>query len=170
MGRSGGPKVITDHFLTMEVARLTGLSKYMVDYLCRHGILTASLSKSRGHGRHRRFSFTDILLGRAIKHLLDAGVSVLALRRALGTLRDVLHRDFGKELREHRVVIKGGVPLLCEQGASPVDLIAKGQLVFGFMIETQELRLRATKVRELRERRIHARVQRAWRVRRERLA
>ena len=171
MARKGSKKVVASHYLTGEVARLSGLSKHMIDYLCRHGLLTASMSGAcRGYGRHRKFSFTDVLLAKSIGHLLQADVSIMAMRKALATLRDVLHRDVAEDLRDHRVVIKGGVPLLIPHGAAPINLLAKGQLTFGFILEAEDLWRRAERERKQRLAMMAARMERAAQLRKERVA
>jgi DNA-binding transcriptional MerR regulator len=161
---------VLDFFSSGEVATLSGLSKYMVDYLCRHGLLTASHSRDRGYGKRRRFNFTDILLAKTIKEMLSANVSVLSLRKALMELRRQLHFESPSVLRDKRILIRGGVPYLLEPAAPPRDLLAGGQMVFSFVLEIRHLWQTAEPIRARRQQTERARIERALRRQRERVA
>jgi DNA-binding transcriptional MerR regulator len=143
----------------------------MVNYLCRHGLLTASLpDDDRGYGKRRRFSFTDVLLARAIREFLIAGVSVLSMRRTLEQLRRQLHVDSAAALRDKRIVIRGGVPYLSRTDEPPIDLLARGQMAFGFVLDIEDLWSRAGPLRQAREKRKRERMERALQMKRERIA
>jgi DNA-binding transcriptional MerR regulator len=163
------PTVLVE-FYTGEVQELSGLSKHMVDYLCRHGLLTVSRSKERGYGKRRRFNFTDILLARSIKELLQAGVSVLSMRAALIELRRQLHSDSPATLRDSRIVIRGGVPYLSRPDEPPSDLLARGQMAFSFVLEIEDLWQKAEPLHEKREAAKWDRIERAMKTRRERMS
>ena len=169
MSRRSSKKVV-DHYLAGEVAKLAGLSRHMIDYLCRHGVLTASVSGKRGYGVQRQFNFADILLARTIRELLDSGVSVLAMKRALRTLRGLLESGVPASLRDTGVVIRGGVPYLAEPGEAPIDLLSKGQLAFSFVLDVEQLWNRATRVHAKREANTRDRIKRALALRQRRLA
>jgi hypothetical protein len=68
-------------FGTNAVAALTGLSRYMIDYLYRSAIVTPAMTRSRGagRGRARRYSCKDLVLLRTYAGLLERGVSVKRL-------------------------------------------------------------------------------------------
>jgi DNA-binding transcriptional MerR regulator len=161
--------VLTE-FYTADVQQLSGLSKHMIDYLCRHGLLTASGSESRGYGKRRRFNFTDILLARSIRELLQAGVSVSSMRRALLQLRAQLHSDSPEALRDTRIVISGGVPYLSMPDTPLYDLLAGGQMAFSFVLEIQDLWHRAEPIHAQRQAAMRARIARAMKTRRERMS
>jgi DNA-binding transcriptional MerR regulator len=163
------PAVIVE-FYSGEVQQLSGLSKHMVDYLCRHGVLTVSRSQARGYGKRRRFNFTDILLARSIRELLQAGVSVLSMRTALDELRRQLHSDSPATLRDKRVVIRGGVPYLSRLDDPPTDLLARGQMAFSFVLEIEDLWQKAGPLHEQREAAKWSRIERALKTRNERIA
>jgi|SRR6185437_15037873 len=157
-------------FRTGEVQRLSGLTKYMVDYLCRHGLLSASLSQGRGYGKRRLFSFTDILLARSLKKLLAGGISVLALRTVMAQLHEELNSDSPAVLRDTRVVIRGRKVYLSKPDRFPSDLMAGGQLSFSFVLEIEELWDHAEPIRAARRAAEVERLNRALRIRRERKA
>jgi DNA-binding transcriptional MerR regulator len=161
---------VVDSFLSGELAGLTGLSKHMVDYLCRHGLLSPSSSNRRGYGQRRMFGFTDVLVARSIKQLLDADVSVLNMRRSLTTLRDKLHVQSAIAFTDTRIVIRGGTPYLSEPHLPPIDLTAGGQMAFCFVLEVADLRKRAEALQD-RRKKAHAKQSlRATKFRSERIA
>jgi len=163
------PSVVQE-FYTGDVQNLTGLSKHMVDYLCRHGLLNASRSPKRGYGNRRRFDFTDVLLARSIKKLLDSNVSVLSLREALTELRRRLHSQSSTVLRDQRIVIRNGVPYLVQPDGPLSDLTAGGQMAFSFVLDVEDLQQRAGPVQAQREVDRSARIARAQRTRQERIS
>jgi len=128
-----------EDFSSRDLARLSGLSAHMVNYLCRCEILRPSLSSERRHGIPLRFSFADVVLARAIGRLLAAGASVAALKRALATLRKQLQGLSPAALQNQRVVIVGNSVYLPGDGARPVDLTANGQIAFDFVLEADRI-------------------------------
>jgi DNA-binding transcriptional MerR regulator len=161
---------VADSFYSGDVAALSGLTKHMVDYLCRHGLLTVSHSNERGYGKRRQFSFTDVLLARSIRQLLDAGVSVLSLRTALLALREQLHTESTAVLRDKRIVICEGVPYLSEPNKPPRDLLKNGQMVFSFVLEIERLWKTAEPMQMKRKGQERSRTEQALKIRRERIA
>jgi DNA-binding transcriptional MerR regulator len=161
--------VVRSDFISSELQALSGLGKHMVDYLCRHGLLTASGSKDRGFGKRRRFSFADVLLARTISKLLEAGVSVLAMRAVLRHLGQQLRTSAVPALRDTRVAICNGKPYLSEPNKPPTDLLAGGQMVFSFTLDVEELWKKAGPLRARRLDEQAQRTNRALRTRRERM-
>lgn len=156
-------------FHSRDLQALSGLSKYMVDYLCRHGLLSASRSSARGYGMRRRFSFTDVLLARALRKLLEAGVSVLAMRAVMSQLGHQLQSTTTHVLRDTRVVICRGKPYLSELNKPPADLLAGGQLAFSFVLEVEDLWRKAEPLEAKRKLALRQRVDKALRTRKERI-
>ena len=122
-------------FSSRDLAALSGLSAHMVNYLCRCDVLRPSLSSERRHGVPLKFSFADVVLTRAIARLLDAGASVIALKRALSTLRRKLQGVSQDALRNRRVVIVGQSVYLPDDDARIIDLTANGQIAFDFVLD-----------------------------------
>ena len=162
---------VSSYFLTGEVAKLSGLPATMIDYLCRHGLLTASATEktSKGRGVRRRFNFRDVLLARSIQHLLRSNVSVVKLRRALKTLGKILPDTTPDVLRDKCIVIKGQKPYFDEAGKPAVDL-TQGQMVFAFMLDADELWERGEKMRRERFEALARRLQAADNFKSERQA
>jgi len=131
--------VVKDHFTTRDVMRYAKLSSHMVNYLCRYGILEPALSTQRRRGLVRKFSYADLLLGRAVATLLSAGVSVIALRRALNTLRRKLNAVPLATFQSRAIAIAGSGVYVSDPGQPPVDLSANGQLAFHFVLDAGQL-------------------------------
>ena len=130
---------VKDHFTTDDLVRYAKLSRHMVNYLCRYRVLEPTLSTQRRRGLLRKFSYADLLLGRAVATLLAAGVSVIALRRALGTLRRKLNGVPLALFRSRAIAIVGSGVYVSEPGQPPVDLAADGQLAFHFVLDASQL-------------------------------
>jgi DNA-binding transcriptional MerR regulator len=131
--------IVKHYFTSDDLVRYTGLSRHMVNYLCRYGILEPTLSSERRRGLRRRFSYTDLLLGRSIGHLLSAGVSVLALRQALSTLRKKLSAVPLALFDSRSIAIVGNDVYISKPGQPPVELTADGQLAFQFVLDARQL-------------------------------
>lgn len=73
-----------DYVTAAVAARVCGFdSVYMIDYLQRSGVFVPSKKRPHGRGRHREFSFKDLVVLRTISTLLKNGASVSALKKAL---------------------------------------------------------------------------------------
>lgn len=66
-----------------QMCELTGLTSRQLDYWARTDLLRPSISEAHGSGTRRRYSEADMERARVIKRLLDAGVSLQSVRRAL---------------------------------------------------------------------------------------
>jgi hypothetical protein len=131
--------VVIDHFTTDDLVHYAKLSRHMVNYLCRYGVLEPTLSTERRRGLLRRFSYADLLLGRAVATLLAGGVSVIALRRVLATLRRKLKTVPLALFQSRAIAIAGGGVYVSEPGEPPMDLAANGQLAFHFVLDANQL-------------------------------
>src|SRR4051794_9302548 len=100
----------------------------MINYLCRYGLLQPSVSNPGRRGARRQFSFSDAVFARAIGKLLKAGASVVALRRALRTLRVKLQEIPPTAILGKHVVIVGNSVYLLQSDEKVVDLTESGQL------------------------------------------
>lgn len=107
----------------------------MVNYLCRYGMLRASVRCIGCRGARRQFSFADLVFARAVGKLLKAGASVTALRRALSTLRRLLAGQPSSAILGKHVVIVGQSVYLPQSDRELIDLTANGQLAFHFVLD-----------------------------------
>src|SRR5476651_2308427 len=79
----------SEWFTTARAAKLAGLSKAMLNYLCRNGLVEPSCVCKRGHGSTRHYSFGDVVALRLVARLSASGVSVLRLKSGLQRLREI---------------------------------------------------------------------------------
>lgn len=106
----------------------------MLNYLDREGILKASVPGGRGRGRKRLYSYTDLVLLRSLKRLLDAGVGVKQLKKALAKVRQVYPADAEVGLGKFFFVTDGHEVFL-QRGAEVIEQLSTGQLAFAFVVE-----------------------------------
>src|SRR5256714_15649803 len=71
-----------------EVCKAVGISYRQLDYWARTGLVTPSVREAGGSGTQRLYSFRDLVQLRVIKKLLDTGVSLQKVRRAVIYLSD----------------------------------------------------------------------------------
>src|SRR5205085_4241502 len=77
------------------VCRTVGISYRQLDYWARTELVTPSVRHADGSGSQRMYSFNDVVQLRVIKKLLDAGVSLPTIRRAVDYLRYELKLPIG---------------------------------------------------------------------------
>ena len=68
-------------------ARIVGLRYHQLDYYDRKGLVRPSLGSAKGHGSRRVYSFADLVGLRVIREMLDQGLSVQRIRKAVAVLR-----------------------------------------------------------------------------------
>jgi DNA-binding transcriptional MerR regulator len=113
-----------------DVCRIVGISYRQLDYWTRTGLVRPSVRDARGSGTQRLYSFQDLALLRIIKKLLDTGVSLQQVRKAIGTLRSLKEPEVGTT-----IVSDGSRIYAVESPEAVVDLLAKGQGVFALAID-----------------------------------
>ena len=134
-------------FDVRQTAALTGLSVYMVDYLCRSGTLEPSGGARPGRGRRRKYSFADVVFLRGLAKLLEQDLSVSRLRDALRELRRE-HPELTPTRLPARYLVTDGKNVYFTDGGTIQNLTARGQLAFAFVLELKQLRTEViTKVR-----------------------
>src|SRR5438552_18683847 len=69
------------------VLKLTGVTYRQLDYWARTGLVGSSIRQAAGHGSRRLYSFEDLAALRVVARLLDAGLSLQAVRRAIEYLK-----------------------------------------------------------------------------------
>lgn len=126
-------------YTVAQTEKVTGLSKAMLDYLCRSEVLRPHAKPCRGRGHRRSYSFSDLVLLRVIARLLRSGISVLKLKKSLDTLR---RRDpeFATRQTPGAVLVTDGVRIYLQQGAQVIEDLACGQLEFAFVIQLDGVR------------------------------
>lgn len=113
-----------------EVMRVTGVTYRQLDYWARTKLVRPSVKDATGSGSQRLYSFQDILKVRVIKSLLDTGVELQKIRKAVEHLDDYGQDTHGVTL------VSDGRKVYAE--ASPdalLDLLRNGQGVFAIAVD-----------------------------------
>jgi DNA-binding transcriptional MerR regulator len=114
-----------------EVAKIVGISYRQLDYWARTGLVTPSVRDAVGSGTQREYSFQDILVLKVIKSLLDAGVNLHRIRKAISFLREHL-----KQQPQGMTLMSDGTKIYaCESPTEVMDLLERGQGVFGIALD-----------------------------------
>jgi DNA-binding transcriptional MerR regulator len=105
-------------FTAPQAARLAGCSPAQLDYWRRCGLVVAHPTEPDGP-----YTFRDLVALRMVRSLLDAGLPLARIRRAVGTLLDA-----GEDLAELRVVTDGEHVWACRDDGQILDALRHGQL------------------------------------------
>jgi DNA-binding transcriptional MerR regulator len=107
-----------------------GITNRQLDYWARTGLVAPSVRTATGSGTQRLYSFRDILVLKVVKRLLDTGVSLQNIRKAVDHLRNRGVRD----LANVTLLSDGATVYECTSAEEVVDLLAGGQGVFGIAV------------------------------------
>jgi DNA-binding transcriptional MerR regulator len=107
-----------------------GITYRQLDYWARTGLVQPSVRPARGSNSQRLYSFSDILILKIVKRLLDTGVSLQQIRAAVANLRDHDIRSL-----VHITLMSDGESVYeCASPDEVVELIQSGQGVFGIAL------------------------------------
>jgi DNA-binding transcriptional MerR regulator len=107
-----------------------GITYRQLDYWARTGLVVPSVRDASGSGTQRLYSFRDIVVLKVVKRLLDAGVSLQNIRKAIETLR----RWGEDDLASITLISDGTTVYECRSTEEVVDLLQGGQGVFGIAV------------------------------------
>ena len=99
-------------YRTKDVVQILDISRRQLQYWAQTDLVVPS---QRTQGGHHRYSFEDLVALKAAKRLIDAGVSVQRIRRAIRSLREILP-TIEKPLAELVLVATGDVVLAFVEG------------------------------------------------------
>ena len=111
-------------------AEIVGITYRQLDYWARTGLVAPSVRTATGSGTQRLYSFRDILVLKVVKRLLDTGVSLQNIRKAV----DHLRTRGVKDLANITLLSDGATVYECTSAEEVVDLLAGGQGVFGIAV------------------------------------
>lgn len=112
------------------VCRAIGISYRQLDYWDRTGLVVPNIRGAKGSGTQRLYSFRDVLVLKAVKRLLDTGVSLQQIRLAVEQLE-----SYGVEHLSGVTLMSDGASVyLCTSNDEVIDLINGGQGVFGISL------------------------------------
>lgn len=111
-------------------ARAAGISYRQLDYWARTGLVEPTVRSAAGSGSQRLYGFRDILVLKLVKRLLDTGISLQQIRTAVNQLREAGVRD----LAQTTLMSDGASVYLCTSNDEVIDLVSRGQGVFGIAV------------------------------------
>lgn len=107
-----------------------GITYRQLDYWARTGLVTPAVRGASGSGSQRLYSFRDILILKVIKRLIDAGISLQQIRKAIDHLRARGVQDLSQV-----TLMSDGVSVFeCTSDHEVIDLLAGGQGMFGIAL------------------------------------
>jgi len=123
--------VNSDGYRVPDVCKLVGISYRQLDYWARTGLVTPSVREAGGSGTQRLYSFRDLVQLRVIKKLLDTGVSLQKVRRAVFYMRD----HMGAQPSTMTLASDGNRIYACQSEDEIIDLVKRGQGVFAIALD-----------------------------------
>ena len=110
--------------------KAAGISYRQLDYWARTGLVEPTVRGAAGSGSQRLYGFRDILVLKLVKRLLDTGISLQQIRVAVNQLREAGISD----LAQTTLMSDGASVYLCTSDDEVVDLVSRGQGVFGIAV------------------------------------
>ena len=117
-------------FRVPEVQRIVGITYRQLDYWARTELVTPSVRDASGSGSQRLYSFQDLVTLRVIKSLLDTGVSLQRVRKAVRHLQTM-----ARPIAEVTLMSDGKGVYEAHSPEAVVDLLRQGQGVFAIAID-----------------------------------
>ena len=111
-------------------ARAAGITYRQLDYWARTELVEPTVRGASGSGSQRLYGFRDILVLKLVKRLLDTGISLQQIRTAVEQLRSSGIRD----LAGTTLMSDGASVYLCTSNDEVIDLVSRGQGVFGIAV------------------------------------
>ena len=105
-------------FSAPQAARLAGCSPSQLDYWDRCGLIVAHPAEPDGP-----YSFRDLVALRMVRSLLDAGLPLARIRRAVAAIIDA-----GEDIAGLRMVTDGEYVWACRDDGQILDALRHGQL------------------------------------------
>ncbi len=122
------------NFNTKTLSKIAGLSNRQIDYWDRTHFIKPSVSEAAGHGSVRLYSFGDLVQMKVAKTLLDKGVSLQQIRKAISYLKKNMP-EVEKPLAELRFLTDGeSIFVLTKVKKEIIDTLKSGQLVFSIAL------------------------------------
>jgi len=111
-------------------ARAAGITYRQLDYWARTELVEPTVRGATGSGTQRLYGFRDILVLKLVKRLLDTGISLQQIRTAVNQLRESGVSD----LAQTTLMSDGASVYLCTSNDEVIDLVSRGQGVFGIAV------------------------------------
>ncbi|HEC96738.1 MAG TPA: MerR family transcriptional regulator [Nitrospirae bacterium] len=122
------------NFNTKAVSKIAGLSVRQVDYWDRTHFIKPSEREATGYGSIRLYSFTDLIQMKVAKALLDKGISLQKIRKAITYLKKNMP-EVKRPLSELRFLTDGEtIFVLTRNKKKIIDTLKSGQVVFSIAL------------------------------------
>ncbi len=122
------------NFNTSKTSKITHLSIRQIDYWDRTHFIKPSVNEASGYGSTRLYSFNDLVQMKLAKTLLDKGLSLQKIRKAIIYLRKNMP-EVKKPLLELRFLTDGEtIFVLTKNHKKIIDTLKSGQLVFAIAL------------------------------------
>jgi len=122
------------NFNTKTVSKLAGLSIRRVDYWDRTHFIKPSVKEASGYGSVRLYSFKDLIQLRVAKTLLDKGLSLQKIRKAVTYLKKNMP-DVEEPLSDLRFLTDGETLFVITKDKKQIiDALKSGQIVFSIAL------------------------------------
>ncbi len=122
------------NFNSKSVCKIIGLSIRQIDYWDRTHFIKPSVSEALGYGSVRLYSFNDLIQLRVANTLLDKGVSLQKIRKAIIYLKKNMP-EIKKPLLELTFLTDGEtIFVLTKNDKKIIDTLKSGQLVFSIAV------------------------------------
>ena len=105
-----------------QVTTIVGITYRQLDYWARTGLVRPSLCDAAGSGTKRKYSFSDLIVLRLVKRVIDSGNSLQAARRAIEVLQSA-----GDDLKTASLVLMEEGSILARTNDVIIDLLQGGQ-------------------------------------------
>ncbi len=122
------------NFNSKTVCKITGLSIRQIDYWDKTHFIKPSISEASGYGSVRLYSFNDLIQLRVARTLLDKGVSLQKIRKAIIYLKKNMP-EIKKPFLELTFLTDGEtIFVLTGNDKKIIDTLKSGQLVFSIAL------------------------------------
>ncbi len=123
-------KEVEKGYRAPQVCRIVEISYRQLDYWARTELMKPSLQQAKGSGTQRLYSFADLVQLKVIKRLLDAGMHLNRVRKAIAAL-PLQNSSWSWEDGEVTLASDGASIYALKSPREVIDLLQKGQGVFG---------------------------------------
>lgn len=122
------------NFNTKTVSNITKLSVRQIDYWDRTHFIKPSISEASGIGSVRLYSFNDLIQLKVAKTLMDKGISLQKIRKAINYLKKHMP-EVEKPLAELKFLTDGEtIFVLTNNKKTIIDTLKSGQIVFSIAL------------------------------------
>ena len=118
------------NFNTSAVSKVTGLSRRQIDYWDTSHFIKPSVREAAGQGSTRLYSFNDLIQLKVAKTLLDKGISLQKIRKAVWYLKKNMP-NVDKPLSDLKFLTDGEtIFVLTKDSRVVIDTLRHGQFMF----------------------------------------